>query len=117
MEIDHIIPKAIGGNSTQLNSILNRKLNMQLVHKTCHSSKREQDKAILEEYRKIRKTILPNKLNTYSEEELKNATFKIVLEMHKNKLFVNCNKQIIAPMVKVSKSNLPKSATVGKSAK
>ena len=117
VEIDHIIPKAIGGNSTQLNSILNRKLNMQLVHKTCHSSKREQDKAILEEYRKIRKTILPNKLNTYSEEELKNATFKIVLEMHKNKLFVNCNKQIIAPMVKVSKSNLPKSATVGKSAK
>jgi len=110
VEIDHILPKAIGGTSHELSSILDRKLNMQLVHKICHKSKREQDKVIIKEYRRIRKTLLPNNLNTYSEKELLNATYKIILEMHDNKLFENCNKQIIALMVKVSKTNLPKSA-------
>jgi retron-type reverse transcriptase len=115
VEIDHIFPKALAGNSLELNKILDRNMNLQLVHKSCHNKKQLVDKFIIEEYRKIKKTLLSNNLDFYSEEELKNASYKIILEMHKHELFKEYNKQIVAQLIKVSKGKLPKTKSKSKS--
>jgi hypothetical protein len=90
-------------------------MNLQLVHKSCHNKKQLVDKFIIEEYRKIKKTLLSNNLDFYSEEELKNASYKIILEMHKHELFKEYNKQIVAQLIKVSKGKLPKTKSKSKS--
>jgi len=115
VEIDHILPKALAGNSLELNKILDRNMNLQLVHKSCHKKKQLVDKYIIEEYRKIKKSLVPNKLDSYNEDELRTVSYKILLEMHKYELFKEYNKQIVAQLIKVSKAKLPKIKSKSKS--
>ena len=109
VEIDHIIPKIIGGTSIELKKILNRQMNLQLIHKSCHKDKSQIDKLFIDEYRKIRKKVLPNNLNTYKDKELNTASYEIVIKMDKQKLFKKLNKQIVTQLVKVSRAKVKKS--------
>jgi retron-type reverse transcriptase len=115
--IDHILPKAIAGYSHELSNILNRNLNLQLIHKVCHNIKGLSNQPIITEYRKIKKVLLPNKLDTYKEEELIEATFKIILQIDKLGLFKEYNKEIVAQLLKVSKERLPKLKRKSKSSR
>lgn len=110
VHVDHIIPKIIAGNVPELIKILNNKDNLQLVHTACHLSKTKVDKAIISEYRKIRKTHLPNKLTTYTKEELQVATCRVLIEMNKsaNKPLEQFDSKKINKLINVSKGFLKK---------
>lgn len=110
VHVDHIIPKIIAGNVLELIKILNNKDNLQLVHTACHLSKTKVDKAIISEYRKIRKTHLPNKLTTYTKEELQVATCRVLIEMNKsaNKPLEQFDSKKINKLINVSKEFLKK---------
>lgn len=110
VHVDHIIPKIIAGNVPELIKILNNNDNLQLVHTACHASKTKEDKAIISEYRKIRKSHLPNKLTTYTKEELQVATCKVLIEMNKsvNKPLEQFDRKKINKLINVSKGLLKK---------
>jgi len=84
-------------------------VNLQLIHKSCHKDKSQIDKLFIDEYRKIRKKVLPNNLNTYKDKELNTASYEIVIKMDKQKLFKKLNKQIVTQLVKVSRAKVKKS--------
>ena len=105
VHVDHRIPKFLAGNVPELLKILNNHDNLQLVHVTCHAIKTKEEKASISEYRKMRKTYLPNKLKTYTKEELQVATCKILLEMDKsrNELLEQYDSKTINKLIEVSK--------------
>jgi retron-type reverse transcriptase len=106
VEIDHIIPKIIAGNSHALIKIVNSIPNLQLLHKNCHSYKTETDRVFLDNYRIIKKNKLPNALTSYKEIEISKATFEIILEMNALNYFGEFNKKIVAQLVKESKKQI-----------
>ena len=106
VHVDHRIPKIFAGNVPELIKILNNHDNLQLVHVTCHAIKTKEEKASsISLYRKMRKTYLPNKLKTYTKEELTVATCKILLEMDKsrNELLEQYDSKTINKLIEVSK--------------
>ena len=73
------------------------------MHKTCHRKKTEEDRSILMEYRNTRKQYLPDKLNTYSPEELKLATTQIITKLLELGVLDKYDKIIINKLKAVSK--------------
>jgi hypothetical protein len=112
VHVDHKIPKILAGNVPEVGKILNNNDNLQLVHVACHAQKTKEDRVFLSEYRKIRKTHLPNKLVTYTKEELQVATCKSILDVRDKKLLESYNSNIINKLIYVSKEILKKKGEI-----
>jgi len=110
--VDHKIPQILSGNVLEVVKILNNNDNLQLVHVACHAQKTKEDRVFLSEYRKVRKTHIPNKLVTYTKEELQVATCKIILDVIEKKLLESYNSNIINKLVNVSKVILKKKGEI-----
>jgi uncharacterized protein YifN (PemK superfamily) len=105
VHVDHKIPKILAGNA--LVKILNNNDNLQVVHVACHAQKTKEDRVFLSVIRKI-----PNKLVTYTKEELQVATCKILLDVSDKKLLKSYNSKIINKLVNVSKGILKKKGEI-----
>lgn len=105
-QIDHIIPKVLAGKSPILIKLLNNDNNLQLIHKHCHVQKTNIDRLFLDQFRKVRKLYLPNKLSTYSETDINKATFNIIIHLYEAKLLNQFDNSIIKQLVSLSQKSL-----------
>lgn len=105
-QIDHIVPKILGGYVPNLIKVLNNQKNLQLIHKSCHIRKTREDAELFKQYRKIKKTLLPDKKSTYSELQLRIATYEIILKLNKSGLLKRFDKGIISKLVSISNKTL-----------
>lgn len=105
-QIDHVIPKIIGGNVPDLVKLLNNQNNLQLIHKSCHVKKTQEDAELLKQYRKIKKTILPNKKSNYTDLQLRTATYELVVGLNKSGMLKRFDKGIISKLISICKQTL-----------
>lgn len=103
VQIDHVIPKILAGKSSVLIKLLNNIKNLQLLHKDCHLQKTKMDKEFLSEYRKVRKLFLPNKLTTYSFEQINMATHEIIIKLNELGKLDSFDNSLIKNIVGISK--------------
>lgn len=107
-QIDHCIPKIIAGPVPELVKVLNNQNNLQLLHKSCHLIKTQEDSEFLKQYRKIRKSILPDKLSLYTESQKITATYRIIIKLNELGMLSSFDKKVITKLVSISNNALKK---------
>jgi retron-type reverse transcriptase/TolA-binding protein len=86
IQVDHIIPKILVGQVTNLNKSIDQLKNLQALHHSCHLMKTAQEKAFNQLYRLHRKKLLPNKMASYNTEQLDYATNRLLVELYNDKV-------------------------------
>lgn len=84
-QVDHKIPRILGGSVYGLNNTLNKVENLQLLHKQCHKNKTANErKELISLYRKIRKGLDNTPLRDMSADTLEQVTYETLTRLYEN---------------------------------
>lgn len=84
-QVDHKIPRILGGSVRVLQNTLNKVENLQLLHKQCHKVKTASErKDLISLYRKIRKGLDNTPLKEMSTDRLEQVTYETLIRLYEN---------------------------------